>query len=302
MVSWIMECVSSTSFSVSVNGSLAGYFKGKRGLRQGDPLSPYLFTFVMEILTLILKRKIRESDEFIFHHRCSSLNIINLCFADDLFLFAHGDVNSTRVIMQALDEFKNASGLVQSLPKSTAYFCNVLNHTKLAILGVLPFEEGTLPVIYLGVSLVSTRLVYRDCKELVEKVQMFILPSRIITEIEQLMRGFLWCQGSMRRGKAKVSWESVCLPKNEGGLGIQRLETFNVALITYHIWSILTLKESLRDKWVHTHKLRGSIDIRSTEEKPIPGKFTAVENQGKPWRHSELADTSAKSNNFFSNV
>ncbi|GKA41820.1 reverse transcriptase domain, reverse transcriptase zinc-binding domain protein [Tanacetum coccineum] len=70
------------------------------------------------------------------------------------------------------------------------------------------------------------------------------------------MRGFLWCQGSMRRGKAKVSWESVCLPKNEGGLGIQRLETFNVALITYHIWSILTLKESLWVKWVHTHKLR----------------------------------------------
>ena len=76
-------------------------------------------------------------------------------------------------------------------------------------------------------------------------------------DIEQLMRGFLWCQGDMRRGKAKVAWEDICLPKNEGSLGIRRLELFNVALITSHVWSILTLKESLWVKWIHTHKLHG---------------------------------------------
>lgn len=171
MISWIMECVTTTSFSLNINGELYCFFKGKRGLRQGDPLSPYLFILVMEILTLILKRKVRSTEEFVYHHQCLNLNIINLCFADDLFLFAHGDVNSARVIMEALNEFKGASGLVPSLSKSTVYFCNVLNYTKLAILNILPFEEGKLPVKYLGVPLVSTRLVYRDCKELVEKVQ-----------------------------------------------------------------------------------------------------------------------------------
>ncbi|GKA21091.1 hypothetical protein Tco_0701080 [Tanacetum coccineum] len=171
MIGWIMECVTTTSFSISINGSLHGFFKGKRGLRQGDPLSPYLFTLVMEIITLMLQRRVRESMVFKYHRYCGKLELINLCFVDDLFLFAHGDVDSAIMIKDALEEFKNVSGLTSSLPKSMAYFCNVLNHTKLSILNVLPFEEGQLPVKYLGVPLVSSRLIFRDCKELIERVQ-----------------------------------------------------------------------------------------------------------------------------------
>ncbi|GJS12846.1 putative reverse transcriptase domain, reverse transcriptase zinc-binding domain protein [Tanacetum coccineum] len=237
MISWIMECVTTTSYSICINGTLHGYFQGKRGLRQGDPLSPYLFTLVMEVLTLMIQRRVLETNQFTFHRYCAKLNLINLCFADDLFLFAHGDVQSATIIKNGLDEFKHASGLIPSLPKSTAYFCNVLNHIKISILNVLPFEEGRLPVKYLGVPLISSRLMVRDCKELVEK--------------------FLWCPGNSSKGKAKVAWEVVCLPKDEGGLGIRRLDRFNSALMVTHLWKLLSSKESLWVKWVHMYKLNG---------------------------------------------
>ncbi|GJV35267.1 putative RNA-directed DNA polymerase [Tanacetum coccineum] len=246
MVKWIMTCVTTASFSICINGDIHGFFKGKRGLRQGDPLSPYLFTLVMEVLTLITKRRVRLSNSFRYHNRCEDLQLVNVCFADDLFIFTRGDVDSARLIMEALGEFQKCSGLVPSIPKSKVYFCNVRNQIKTEILGIMPFTQGELPVKYLGVPLISSRLLNRDCKILVEKVvnkvgdwknkslsyagrlqlcrsvlssmhvywaAVLVIPIGIIHDIEQLMRGFLWCNGDLKRGKAKVAWEDICLPK-----------------------------------------------------------------------------------------
>ncbi|GKD46127.1 putative RNA-directed DNA polymerase, partial [Tanacetum coccineum] len=188
MVGWIVECVTSTSFSLGINGSLHGYFKGKRGLRQGDPMSPYLFTLVMEVLNLMLHRRVCVSDCFTYHRYCSKLKSINLCFADDLFLFALGDSDSARVIMDTLEEFKNAFGLTLSLPK--------------------PLLISVIAQLICSV-LASMHIYWAS---------VFILPTNLMCDLEQLMRGFLWCQGDMCMGKAKVAWDVLCLPKKEGGL------------------------------------------------------------------------------------
>nr|GFB14316.1 reverse transcriptase domain, reverse transcriptase zinc-binding domain protein [Tanacetum cinerariifolium] len=60
---------------------------------------------------------------------------------DDLITFARSDVAPARVLMEALDEFKCGSDLVPSIPKSTGFFCNVVNHVKASILQLMPFEE-----------------------------------------------------------------------------------------------------------------------------------------------------------------
>ncbi|GJV95333.1 reverse transcriptase domain-containing protein [Tanacetum coccineum] len=71
-----------------------------------------------------------------------------------------------------------------------------------------------------------------------------------------LIRGFLWCNGEYKRGKAKVAWDDIYLPKCKGGLGLRSLDLFNMALMTTHIWNIVSNKESLWVRWIHTYKLR----------------------------------------------
>ncbi|GJR88942.1 putative RNA-directed DNA polymerase, eukaryota, reverse transcriptase zinc-binding domain protein [Tanacetum coccineum] len=198
MIQWIMACVTSTPFSISINGDIHGFFKGKRGLCQGD-------------------------------------------------------VASAMVIMESLNEFQHVSGLIPSIPKSTAFFCNVVNHVKVGILSIMPFSKGELSVKYLGVPLISSLISAMQ----VYWASVLVIPKGITSDIQQLTRGLLWCNRDYKRGKAKVAWESICLPKSEGGLGLRSLEVFNLALMTTHIWNIVTHKEYLWVCWIHMYKLRG---------------------------------------------
>ncbi|GKF86438.1 RNA-directed DNA polymerase, eukaryota, reverse transcriptase zinc-binding domain protein, partial [Tanacetum coccineum] len=111
---WVMNCISSTSFTINVNGEHKGFFKGMRGLRQGEPLplSPYLFTLVMEVLNLVLRREINMSTSFRYHWLCKEVKLMHLCFADDLLLFCNGDSCSVAVMKKALTVFAGISGLV----------------------------------------------------------------------------------------------------------------------------------------------------------------------------------------------
>ncbi|GJR47056.1 hypothetical protein Tco_1315159 [Tanacetum coccineum] len=93
----------------------------------------------------------------------------------DLFIFARGTVDSANMVCEALEESKQSSGLVTSIPQSKAYFSNIPNVVKHAILMTMLFEEGTLHVKYFGVPLISSQLLYRDCKVLIERLKCRIV-------------------------------------------------------------------------------------------------------------------------------
>ena len=169
IILWIKACMTSPTYTICINGSLHGYFRGERGLRQGDPMSPYLFVIVMEILSRILAEKASHPD-FKFHWRCEKTKIVNLCFADDLMIFYKGDVFTVQSIKTGLEEFESLSGLSPSPNKSHIFFSGCDKNMRDEILRVCNFSEGALPVRYLGVPLVSTKLKAADCDQLVERI------------------------------------------------------------------------------------------------------------------------------------
>ncbi|XP_071688225.1 uncharacterized protein [Rutidosis leptorrhynchoides] len=234
MVGWIMNCVSTTKFSVCINNEIKGYFHGGRGLRQGDPISPYLFTLVMEVLNLILANSIKVNPLFKFHVGCKKMKLTHVCFADDLLVFCHGDVNSIKVIKQALEEFSQVSGLLPDMHKSTVFFGSVNMGLQNEITQLLPFKVGKLPVKYLGVPLLDKRLGVADCREIIDKIK---------------------CE--LSKGKAKVAWKIVCTPKNQGGLGLKHLREWNDVLLTKQLWKLIEQKDSLWFNWVNIVKLKG---------------------------------------------
>ncbi|KAK1406265.1 hypothetical protein QVD17_41556 [Tagetes erecta] len=83
---------------------------------------------------------------------------------------------------------------------------------------------------------------------------VFILPIRIMHDIEAKMRDFLWARGPLKRSRARVSWKDVCRPKTEGGLGIKRLRDMNKALMSFHIWSIVSKRPSVWVDWIQQYR------------------------------------------------
>lgn len=152
-----MACVSTVSYSIFINGKHSIPFAAKRGMRQGDPLSPYLFVLVMEYLSRSLK-SLKDKPDFNFHPRCAKLNIIQLGFADDLLLFCRGDVLSAQMVFECFQKFSLASGLMANQGKSSIYFGGVPANVPQKITQLLGFPTGTLPFRYLGVPLSSKRL------------------------------------------------------------------------------------------------------------------------------------------------
>lgn len=166
---WIMTCIHTCIISVKINGSLEGFFKAGSGLRQGDPLSPYLFVLAIEVLSAFLKRS-SETDTFKFHLHTKSLSITHLIFADDIMLFSHGDKASIDLLLKGVNDFSSVLGLYTNHEKSLCFFANVDVSTRDYVLASSGFQQGTFPVKYLGLPLITTKLSFRDCNPLLMRL------------------------------------------------------------------------------------------------------------------------------------
>lgn len=286
-IRWLKLCIYGSMISVKINGALEGYFQCKSGLKQGDPLSPYLFVLAMEALSACISQQISSSN-FKFHSRTKGADISHLIFADDVLLFCHGDNDSVTCLMKAIDLFASISGLSANASKSLVFFGNVPSVVQDYTVALSKFNRGVLPVNYLGLPLISGKLTKRDCQPLLSRIcgkievwtskfisqagraqlinsvvfgmhnnwSMYLfLPKAILKRIQSQMARFLWSGKLTGPCLYKVAWRTCCLRKNEGGLGFKELLSWNQSAILLQVCRIInsnSQNDSLWLKWVHS--------------------------------------------------
>jgi hypothetical protein len=150
-ISWIETCISSSHFSILINGSSFGNFSPGRGLRQGDPVSPFLFILGSEVLSHLLQREETLGNIRGMIIAKSNPAIHHLLFADDLLLFGKATISEACSIKLCLDKYCLWSGQTINASKSSIRFSKNSNPTTtLNILSIFPYKVNPQSSTYLG--------------------------------------------------------------------------------------------------------------------------------------------------------
>jgi hypothetical protein len=168
-VELLMSCVSTATFSVMVNGAPHGYIKPSRGLRQGDPLSPYLFLICVESLSVLIRKA--ESDVLICGVSIcrEGPRISHLFFANDSIIFCRATMSECAVLQQLLALYERASGQQINGAKTALFFSkNTVQDTREAIIAMFGTSQSTQFEKYLGLPLMlgrSKKRSFNDIKD-----------------------------------------------------------------------------------------------------------------------------------------
>lgn len=150
-IRWIMTCVTSVSFSVLINGVPEGQIIPQRGLRQGDPLSPYLFILCAEVLSHLMRRAMADRSLLGVKIAEQAPAVNHLLFADDSLFFSLANPRAGRQLKQILSLYESVSGQAVNLNKSSITFGkNVSDHVKQRMTNLLGINNDGGHGRYLG--------------------------------------------------------------------------------------------------------------------------------------------------------
>ncbi|XP_024007904.1 uncharacterized protein LOC112083915 [Eutrema salsugineum] len=264
-IKWIMECVMTVSYSFLINGGPQGRVLPSRGLRQGDPLSPYLFILCTEVLAGLC-RKAQDNGSLVgIRVSRNSPQVNHLLYADDTMFFCKSDPTSCAVLSSILRRYGDASGQSINLAKSSITFSAKTHRNQRAVAKrILHIHNEGGAGKYLGLpedfgrkkrdifaSQVdrirqrshswATRFLSAAGKQVLLKsvlasmpsyaMSCFKLPKSLCKQIQSVLTRFWWDDKPDQRKMSWVSWNRLTTPLNAGGLGFRDIERFNDALL-----------------------------------------------------------------------
>jgi len=149
-IKWIRGCMESASVSILVNGSPTEEFRPSRGLRQGDPLAPFLFIMVAEGLAGLVRQALKANLLSGVKIGNKEVEVSFLQFADDTLFFCEDSWSNVRIVKTILRGFDLASGLKINFHKSKLAGINVQNHDLTSYARILHCGQNELSFQILG--------------------------------------------------------------------------------------------------------------------------------------------------------